>query len=147
MLVLVQNPYSGVDWLLVALFRITGAYPAFMRPRRFKFFFISSRILIPSLAFGAYNDQVRLAASIRGQSVVIWDFEYASMLLLLFFSYDTFYSSGDGTGASVAQSKALYADVAGRRPLTILTINHETKGERKFKGSKSFELNPPNPKL
>lgn len=42
MLVLVQIPYSGVDWHLVALLRITGAYPAFMRPRTFKFFIIYS---------------------------------------------------------------------------------------------------------
>lgn len=39
MWVLVLIPYSGIDWLLVALLRITGAYPAFMRPRTSKFSF------------------------------------------------------------------------------------------------------------
>jgi hypothetical protein len=78
--VLVQILYPKVDWLLEALLRITGAYPAFMRPRAFTFK-IRYFILIPSLAYGSYNDRVRRAASVRGQSVVIWDFEYARMFL------------------------------------------------------------------
>lgn len=41
-----------------AIFRITGAYPAFTRP-----------------PFGAYNDLVLQAAYKRGQKVVMWDFD------------------------------------------------------------------------
>ncbi|EDR10826.1 carbohydrate esterase family 4 protein [Laccaria bicolor S238N-H82] len=75
-----------------ALMRITGAYPAFMRP-----------------PYGNYNDMVLEASGIRGQSVVIWDFD-----------------SGDSGGASVATSKNLYDQIIARHPSTILPLNHET---------------------
>lgn len=39
-------------------------------------------------------------------------------------------SSKDSLGASAAESKALYADIAARKPNTILTLNHETIRER-----------------
>jgi peptidoglycan/xylan/chitin deacetylase (PgdA/CDA1 family) len=75
-----------------ALVRITGAYPAFMRP-----------------PYGNYNDQVLDASGIRGQSVVIWDFD-----------------SQDSLGASPQTSKNLYDGVIGRHPSNILALNHET---------------------
>ncbi|KAG8951024.1 Carbohydrate esterase 4 protein [Tulasnella sp. 424] len=43
---------------LEALMKITGAYPAFMRP-----------------PYGNYNDLVRQASYIRGQALAIWDFD------------------------------------------------------------------------
>jgi len=45
---------------LVALQRIIGVTPAFMRP-----------------PYGSYNQMVLDVAGARGQGVVIWDFEYA----------------------------------------------------------------------
>jgi len=75
-----------------ALLRITGAYPAFMRP-----------------PYGNYNDLVRRASAIRGQSLVLWDFD-----------------SGDSVGVSPADSKARYQDLANRHPSTALALNHET---------------------
>jgi len=75
-----------------ALVKITGAYPAFMRP-----------------PYGNYNDLVLEASGIRGQGVVIWDFD-----------------SGDSTGSSATTSKNKYNTVANQHPSTILALNHET---------------------
>ncbi|KDR81985.1 hypothetical protein GALMADRAFT_240389 [Galerina marginata CBS 339.88] len=75
-----------------AVQRITGAYPAFMRP-----------------PYGNYNDLVLDASGIRGQSVIIWDFD-----------------SQDSLGASVQTSKNLYTSTIANHPSTILALNHET---------------------
>ncbi|KAF4571654.1 Carbohydrate esterase 4 protein [Pleurotus pulmonarius] len=75
-----------------ALQRICGVQPAFMRP-----------------PFGNYNNLVREAASVRGQSLATWDFD-----------------SGDSLGVSAQASKNRYNTVAGQRPRTILALNHET---------------------
>ncbi|KAF5318124.1 hypothetical protein D9619_012198 [Psilocybe cf. subviscida] len=75
-----------------ALVKITGAYPAFMRP-----------------PYGSYNDLVLEASGVRGQGVVIWDFD-----------------SGDSAGASATTSKNSYNTIANNHPNTILTLNHET---------------------
>lgn len=76
----------------LALTRILGVSPAFMRP-----------------PYGNYNDLVRQASSIRGQSLVLWDFD-----------------SGDSVGASVQESENNYSQVANQRPDTLLALNHET---------------------
>ncbi|PFH45874.1 carbohydrate esterase family 4 protein [Amanita thiersii Skay4041] len=76
----------------LALQRITGAYPAFMRP-----------------PYGNYNDLVRQASAIRGQELVIWDFD-----------------SGDSVGATVTQQKQAYDNLVSRHPSTVLALNHET---------------------
>lgn len=76
----------------LALLRIVGAYPAFMRP-----------------PYGSYNDLVLQASAIRGQGVVIWDFD-----------------SLDSDGASTATSKSLYDQILGQHPNTLLALNHET---------------------
>jgi peptidoglycan/xylan/chitin deacetylase (PgdA/CDA1 family) len=75
-----------------ALVRITGAYPAFMRP-----------------PYGNFNNMVLDASGIRGQSVVIWDFD-----------------SQDSLGASPQTSKNLYDQTISQRPSTLLPLNHET---------------------
>ncbi|KAJ7157582.1 carbohydrate esterase family 4 protein [Mycena crocata] len=75
-----------------ALQRIIGVTPAFMRP-----------------PYGSYNDLVRQASFLRGQSLAIWDFD-----------------SGDSAGKTVAQSKALYDGVAKSKPSTLLSLGHET---------------------
>jgi hypothetical protein len=62
--------------------------------------------------YGAYNNLVRQVAAIRGQKVVIWDFD-----------------SRDAMGATPAESKQAYTDLATSRPSTALTLNHETRGE------------------
>ncbi|KAG6894915.1 hypothetical protein C0992_003982 [Termitomyces sp. T32_za158] len=49
---------TTLTWDQIALRRITGATPAFMRP-----------------PYGKYNDLVREASGIRGQRVVTWDYE------------------------------------------------------------------------
>jgi len=74
-----------------ALQRILGVTPAFMRP-----------------PYGEYNDLVRQASYVRGQKLVIWDFD-----------------SGDSTGSTPAQSNAAYDQIANQRPSTILALNHE----------------------
>jgi peptidoglycan/xylan/chitin deacetylase (PgdA/CDA1 family) len=77
-----------------AILRIAGVKPAFMRP-----------------PYGEINDQVVEVAKIRGQKVVIWDFD-----------------SGDSIGYTVGQSEAEYDKVVRKHPNTILTLNHETHG-------------------
>ncbi|KAF8896035.1 carbohydrate esterase family 4 protein [Infundibulicybe gibba] len=74
-----------------ALQKIVGVTPAFMRP-----------------PYGNYNNLVRQASAVRGQSLVIWDFD-----------------SGDSVGATPAQSKASYDGLVGGHPSTILALNHE----------------------
>ncbi|KAG6840163.1 hypothetical protein C0991_008485, partial [Blastosporella zonata] len=76
----------------LALTRILGVVPAFMRP-----------------PYGNYNDLVRQASAIRGQKLVIWDFD-----------------SEDSVGATVAQSKTNYDNIIAQHPKTILPLNHET---------------------
>ncbi|KAG6845260.1 hypothetical protein H0H87_011995 [Tephrocybe sp. NHM501043] len=75
----------------LALSRIVGVVPAFMRP-----------------PYGNYNDLVRQASAVRGQKVVIWDFD-----------------SGDSVGATVAESEASYDDLVRDHPSTVLALNHE----------------------
>ncbi|KAG8733873.1 Carbohydrate esterase 4 protein [Ceratobasidium sp. 414] len=71
--------------------KIVGVSPAFMRP-----------------PYGNYNDNVRAAASVRGQKLVTWDFD-----------------SMDSLGATPAQSKQLYDQLIAEHPSTILALNHE----------------------
>ncbi|KAG8922976.1 Carbohydrate esterase 4 protein [Tulasnella sp. 417] len=60
--------------------------------------------------FGAYNDASREVAASNGQAIVIWDFD-----------------SGDtAAGATVEKSKAAYKAIADKKPMSILTLNHET---------------------
>ncbi|KAG8991483.1 Carbohydrate esterase 4 protein [Tulasnella sp. 427] len=75
-----------------AITRITGAYPAFLRP-----------------PYGTYNDLVRQAAYIHGQSLVIWDFD-----------------SRDAVGATYQQSEGNYTALVATKPKNILALNHET---------------------
>ncbi|KAF8072282.1 carbohydrate esterase family 4 protein [Lyophyllum atratum] len=74
-----------------ALQRIVGVVPAFMRP-----------------PYGNYNDLVRQASFIRGQKLVVWDFD-----------------SQDSVGATPAQSEANYDQIIAEHPSTILALNHE----------------------
>ncbi|THU85891.1 carbohydrate esterase family 4 protein [Dendrothele bispora CBS 962.96] len=76
-----------------ALQRIVGASPAFMRP-----------------PYGNYNNLVRQASAVRGQRIVIWDFD-----------------SGDSTGSTVQQSQAAYSSLVSRHPSTCIALNHEVK--------------------
>ncbi|EEB89647.1 hypothetical protein MPER_12235 [Moniliophthora perniciosa FA553] len=76
-----------------ALQRIIGVTPAFMRP-----------------PYGNYNDLVRQASAVRGQSLVNWDFD-----------------SGDSVGASPEQSKSDYANLIQQHPNTVIALNHETE--------------------
>ncbi|KAJ7759446.1 carbohydrate esterase family 4 protein, partial [Mycena maculata] len=58
------------------------------------------------------NDLVRQASYLRNQSVVLWDFEWIT--------------SGDSTGSTVAQSKALYDGFIKSHPKNLLALQHET---------------------
>ncbi|KIL57645.1 carbohydrate esterase family 4 protein [Amanita muscaria Koide BX008] len=79
-------------WLIEqAISRITGAYPAFFRP-----------------PYGKYNNLVLQAAHVRGQDVVVWDFD-----------------SQDSTGASSAQQKQNYDNAIAQHPSNLLALNHE----------------------
>ncbi|KAG6902260.1 hypothetical protein C0995_002411 [Termitomyces sp. Mi166 len=93
----------------LALRRITGATPAFMRP-----------------PYGNYNDLVLDASGIRGQSIVIWDFECAIIKNVSEPCAEPNTSSGDSAGHSVTQQKNDYNALANRHPSTILALNHET---------------------
>jgi len=75
-----------------ALQRIVGVVPAFMRP-----------------PYGNYNDLVLQASYVRGQKVVLWDFD-----------------SGDSVGASVQDSESTYDSTISQHPSTLLALNHET---------------------
>jgi len=80
-------------WLIEqALMKVTGTYPAYMRP-----------------PYGEYNDLVREVARVRGQALVLWDFD-----------------SGDSLGVSPATRKQRYTNLANNHPSTILALNHET---------------------
>ncbi|KAJ2928729.1 hypothetical protein H1R20_g8370, partial [Candolleomyces eurysporus] len=74
-----------------AITRITGAVPAYMRP-----------------PYGNHNALVREAAGVRGQNIVLWDFD-----------------SGDSTGSTVAQQKANFDQLAARHPSNILSLQHD----------------------
>ncbi|KAJ7153687.1 carbohydrate esterase family 4 protein [Mycena filopes] len=65
--------------------------------------------------YGLWNNQVLEVSRVRNQSVVLWDFD-----------------SGDSTGSAVAQSEALYADIAKTHPNTLLAVNHETEGSHQL---------------
>ncbi|KAH9483588.1 hypothetical protein JR316_0003058 [Psilocybe cubensis] len=92
-----------------ALVRITGAYPAFMRPREYPVLDSTPVTADLEIAYGNYNSMVLDASGIRGQGVVIWDLD-----------------SGDSTGASVQSSKNTYSSRISAHPSTILALNHET---------------------
>ncbi|KIJ57391.1 carbohydrate esterase family 4 protein, partial [Sphaerobolus stellatus SS14] len=76
-----------------ALQRILGISPALMRP-----------------PYGNYNDEVRSAAYLRNQSLILWDFELMEIHLV---------------PLSTAQ-QAAYTNVANAHPNNILALNHET---------------------
>jgi hypothetical protein len=64
-----------------ALQRIVGVNPAFMRPRTWVLLdlcVLGGPSFLTSFfpAYGAYNDLVRQVSGVRGQKIVIWDFEY-----------------------------------------------------------------------
>ncbi|KAG5645106.1 hypothetical protein DXG03_006920 [Asterophora parasitica] len=94
-----------------ALQRITGVIPAFVRP-----------------PYGEYNDLVLEVARVRGQTVTIWDFEYAishsvSSGVTHFVNHR---SSGDSAvNKSTPQILKAYDDIAKARPSTILALNHD----------------------
>ncbi|KAH8826095.1 carbohydrate esterase family 4 protein [Flagelloscypha sp. PMI_526] len=75
-----------------ALQRIIGVQPAFMRP-----------------PYGSFNDNVRSAASVRGQKLAIWDTD-----------------TEDANGATVAFSKKVMDDALAKKPNNILPLMHET---------------------
>ena len=88
-----------------------------------------------SLAYGNYNDMILDASGIRGQSVILWDFEwvhYILRVLPLNVNWSCLFSSQDSLGASPQTSKDLYNDIANRHPSTILALNHETSGSFTF---------------
>ncbi|KAF5335968.1 hypothetical protein D9611_006388 [Ephemerocybe angulata] len=58
--------------------------------------------------YGKYNDRVLQVAAGRKQSIVLWDLD-----------------TGDSLGASVAEQKGQYTQVAKRHPKTVLALNHE----------------------
>ncbi|KAF5363184.1 hypothetical protein D9758_008334 [Tetrapyrgos nigripes] len=80
-----------------ALQRILGVNPAFMRP--------------------SYNDLVLQASAVRGQKVVIWDFD-----------------DGDSTGSPPDESKADYDQLVSKHPNTVIALNHETYDYTKTEG-------------
>lgn len=97
--------------MAVALQRICGVQPAFMRP-----------------PYGNYNNLVREASSVRGQSLAIWDFECVRFCLtpsiwLLTLAIN---SSGDSVGVSAQESKNRYDTVVRQHPSNLLALNHET---------------------
>lgn len=64
--------------IVEALQKIVGVVPAFMRPRKCLLppqTFTLGLHLATLPAYGNYNDLVRQASAVRGQSLVIWDFE------------------------------------------------------------------------
>ncbi|KAF6761579.1 carbohydrate esterase family 4 protein [Ephemerocybe angulata] len=63
--------------------------------------------------YGKYNDRVLQVAAGRKQSIVLWDLD-----------------TGDSIGASVAEQKGQYNQVAKRHPKTVLALNHEVYGAR-----------------
>lgn len=61
--------------------------------------------------YGSYNDLVRRVAAIHGQQLVTWEFD-----------------SGDSKGLMAGQIKQAYTNLGNRRPLNVLTLNHEIFG-------------------
>lgn len=82
-----------MDKLDVALERIIGVTPAWMRPPN-----------------GSYNDVVLEVAALRGQSIVLWDF-----------------NAKETYGATPEEIKDEYAKLADQHPANALTLNIEWK--------------------
>ncbi|KAG8909929.1 Carbohydrate esterase 4 protein [Tulasnella sp. 408] len=59
--------------------------------------------------YGSYNAASQEVAAANGQSIVIWDFD-----------------SGDSVGEPAKKSEADYQNIAAKKPVNILTLNHET---------------------
>ncbi|KAG2018540.1 chitin deacetylase [Coprinopsis cinerea AmutBmut pab1-1] len=104
----INNELERID---DAIQRIIGVTPAFVRP-----------------PYGAYNDLVTGVANGRGQAIVMWDFEHVHLSPCHSAGLtDMIPSSEDAiSGASLQHSQDLYANIAARRPDSILTLNHET---------------------
>jgi peptidoglycan/xylan/chitin deacetylase (PgdA/CDA1 family) len=93
----------------VALQRIIGVQPAWMRP-----------------PYGGLNDQVVAAASARGQNCA----PFLLILILLFITphlpvalWD--FDSGDAAGTPAEGTKNMYRDTANQHRSSILALNHE----------------------
>lgn len=73
-------PVHNELWLAEeAIWKITGAYPAMVRPREHYHTNFSDPKLRPPLHYTAYGEQngmVIEAARVRGQTIALWDFEY-----------------------------------------------------------------------
>ncbi|KIJ36706.1 carbohydrate esterase family 4 protein [Sphaerobolus stellatus SS14] len=112
-------PVDGVGGLHDEMWRTERKW--YSNTRRLSLLFKSSHFVValqrvlgvnPAMMrppYGAYTNQVRNVAASRNQSLIIWDMD-----------------PRDSDGATVAQQKAAYTDVANRHPTNILTINHET---------------------
>ncbi|KAM6490148.1 carbohydrate esterase family 4 protein [Amanita muscaria] len=70
------------------------------------------RLFSGPVPYGKYNNLVLQAAHVRGQDVVVWDFD-----------------SQDSTGASPAQQKQNYDNAIAQHPSNLLALNHEVHGK------------------
>ena len=95
-----------------AIFKITGSYPSYTRPRTYP-------PLIPSLvvdsdshsiilAYGNYNQEVLECGKEQDQTFITWDFD-----------------SGDSQGKSSEDQVKGYTDLLATQPRSVLALNHD----------------------
>jgi len=81
----------------------------------------------------------------RGQSIVMWDFEYVPPRSVLSYSKLTFPSAGDTIGLTAEKSNDLYAKLARKHPTNVLALNHDVKRERRCMTLNNICFNPNGP--
>lgn len=122
-------------FLAEALMKITGAYPAFMRPRKWSIASVSVLLFTSGDFYSLRKLQwfspwcfrnSRAISSHLGLGVRGTFPSFRSSMLIRHNLF--FLSSQDSLGASVQTSKNLYNNVANQHPNSILALNHETIG-------------------
>lgn len=65
----------------------------------------------------------------RGQSIVMWDFEYVTLPSVLSCPELQLPSAGDTIGLTAEKSNDLYVKLASKHPTNVLALNHDVKRE------------------
>ena len=81
-----------------------------------------------SLAYGEYDENVLQVAEELGETVITWNFEFVSIVILSFilFFLLMFFSSGDSIGADVDKQLTSYDDLVSKQLSSIISLEHET---------------------
>lgn len=117
--------------LLDAIRKITGAVPAYMRPRKFSTITVLSYVRLNTTSLRKLQ-QYGLGGR-RGEKTRCCTLGFRVRFWLISMTYkhhslDFPNSTGDSTGASVSQQKKNYDDLVKRKPNTIISLAHDVHG-------------------